>query len=140
MVHPKIDKITEKYKRADLPEIKPGMIIRLVQKIKEGDKVRNQTIEGLVIAQKHGQEMGNHITIRRIIGGIGTEWSISRHSPQIEKIEIIKASKVRRAKLYYMRRKSQKETRLKLRREIKVARQAKKPEPAAPSSTQKTES
>lgn len=127
MSHPIIKKLEDKYKRSDLPEIRPGMIIRLVQKIKEGEKTRNQTIEGLVITKKHGQEIGSMITIRKIVSGVGIEWTIPLNAPQIEKIEIVKESRMRRSKLYYIRNKSQRQTRMKLKREIRQAKAIKLP-------------
>ncbi len=95
-------------------EIKPGMYLRVYQKIKEKDKERIQRIEGIVLARKHGNEPGATFTIRRIIKGVGVEWILPIHSPTIEKVELIKATKPRRAKLYYIRKKSQRETRKKL--------------------------
>ncbi len=100
-------------------EIKPGMTIRVFQKIKEGEKSKLQQIEGLVLARKHGQEPGATITIRRILDGVGVEWILPVFSPKIERIELIKASRVRRSKLYSLRTKSQKKIRAKLRKEIK---------------------
>jgi len=125
MSHLKLKAVTDKQKRHDLADIKPGMIVKIIQKIKEGNKTRNQTIEGLVISRKHGQEIGSRITVRRIVAGVGIEWTIPSHAPNIEKVEVLKESKVRRAKLYYMRRKSQRQTRMKLKREIKALREAK---------------
>jgi len=95
-------------------EIKPGMYLRVYQKIKEGDKSRIQRIEGLVLSRKHGSEPGATVTIRRIIKGVGVEWTLPIFSPTIEKVELIKETKTRRAKLYYVREKSQKETRKRL--------------------------
>lgn len=95
-------------------EIKPGMYLRVYQKIKEGEKTRIQRIEGLVLSRKHGSEPGASFTIRRIIKGVGVEWILPIFSPTIEKVELIKETKPRRAKLYYIREKSQKEARKRL--------------------------
>ena len=95
-------------------EIQPGMFVRVYQKIKEGKKERIQRIEGLVLARKHGSESGATFTIRRIIKGVGIEWILPLFSPHIEKIELIKAAKVRKAKLYYIREKSSRQARKKL--------------------------
>jgi len=100
-------------------EIKPGMSIKIFQTIKEGDKEKTQQIEGLVIARKHGKEPGATITIRRIIDGVGVEWVLPVFSPKIKKIELVRAARVKRAKLYFLRDKSQKQIRAKLRKEIK---------------------
>lgn len=95
-----------------IPELKSGYTVRVYQKIKEGDKQRIQVFEGLIIAVKHGRGINGTITVRRTSGGIGVERIFPIHAPFIEKIEIVKKSKVRRAKLYYIRHKSTKESRL----------------------------
>ena len=98
-------------KPADV-DMKPGDTVRVVQKVKEGDKTRLQTFEGLVIARKHGKEAGGTFTVRKVSAGIGVERIYPIHSPNIEKIEIVRrASRVRRAKLYYIREKAARETR-----------------------------
>lgn len=94
----------EKFKKKDLPEIKPGDLVRVYHKVKEKDKEKLQVFEGIVIARKHGKELGATITVRREIGGIGVEKIFPLHSPLLEKIEILKRKKVRRAKLYYLRK------------------------------------
>jgi len=100
-------------------EIKPGMTVRIFQKIKSGEKRKLQQIEGLVLARKHGQEPGATITIRRTLDGVGVEWVLPVFSPKIDKIELIRAARVKRSKLYSLRTKSQKKIRAKLRKEIK---------------------
>ena len=95
-------------------EIKPGMQVRVFQKIKEGDKERLQQIEGIVLATKHGKENGATFTVRRVIDGVGVEWIFPVYLPTIQKIELIKNARVRRAKLYYLRNKSSKQARKKL--------------------------
>lgn len=102
-------------------DLRPGDTIRVHQRIKEGDpsrksgadtdKSRLQVFEGLVIARKHGCEAGATFTVRKVSGGIGVERIFPLYSPIIEKIEIIKRTKVRRAKLYYVREKAVKELR-----------------------------
>ncbi len=96
-----------------LPEIRPGMTVKVHQKIKEGGKTRNQIFEGIIIARKHGSEPGASITVRKVIGGVGVEKVFPLHLPTIEKFEVVKTSKVRRAKLYYLRGKTARETRKK---------------------------
>jgi len=106
--------------KKELPDIRPGDTVRVSQKIKEGDKERVQDFEGLVIARKHGKEIGATITVRREISGTGVERIFPLHSPTIEKIEISKRGKVRRAKLYYLRKIKGKRARLKKEKSAKV--------------------
>ena len=94
-------------------DIKPGDTIRVWQKIREGDKTRLQAFEGLVIAKKHGQEAGGTVTVRKVSGGIGVEKIFPLYLPSIDKVEVVKRAKVRRAKLYYLKDKSSKEIRRK---------------------------
>ncbi len=96
--------------------IKPGATIKVWQKIKEGDKTRLQAFEGLIIARKHGKEPGATFTVRKMIGDIGVERIFPLYSPNIEKIELISQSKVRRARLYYIREKAAKAIRKKMKR------------------------
>ncbi|NMB92085.1 MAG: 50S ribosomal protein L19 [Parcubacteria group bacterium] len=100
--------------KINVSDIKPGMHLRVFQKIKEGDKERTQQIEGIVLSRKHGQEPGATFTLRKVIDGVGVEWIIPIHLPSLQKIELIKAARVRRAKLYYLRNKSAKQVRKKL--------------------------
>lgn len=85
-------------------DIRPGDTIKVFQKIQEKDKERLQAFEGLVIARKHGSEPGATITVRKEVSGIGVEKIFPVHSPLIDRIEIIKRGKARRAKLYYLRK------------------------------------
>ena len=109
----KLDIFIKNQLKTDLPDIRSGDIVRVYQKIQEGDKERVQVFEGLVIARKHGKEMGATIMVRKIISGIGVERIFPIHSPTIEKIEILKRGRVRRAKLYYLRKAKGKKARLK---------------------------
>ncbi len=88
--------------KTNLPDVRPGDTVRVHQKIKENDKERIQIFEGLIIARKHGQEMGSTITVRKVVSGIGVEKILPLHSPAIEKIEVVRREKARRAKLYYL--------------------------------------
>ncbi len=101
----KIKEFLKPYLKEKLPEIKPGDVVRIHQKIKEGGKERISIFEGIVLARKHGKEIGATVTIRNVIDGVGVEKIIPLHSPKIEKIEIIKREKVKRAKLFYLRKK-----------------------------------
>ena len=96
-------------------KIKSGAKVIVWEKFKEGDKERIIRFEGLVLARKHGNEMGANFTVRGSAAGVAIEKIFPIHSPTIEKVEIIKKAKVRRAKLYYLRGKSRKEIRKKIR-------------------------
>lgn len=90
-------------------ELKPGMTIRVFQKIKElnpkgEEKERLQYFEGIIIAHKHGKEIGSTITVRKISDGVGVEKIYPLSLPTITKIEVKKQANVKRAKLYYLRR------------------------------------
>lgn len=108
---------TEERRKLD---IRPGDTIRVWQRIKEGGKTRLQAFEGLVLARKHGREPGATFTVRKVAGGVGVERIFPLYLPTIEKIELIRRSKVRRAKLYYIREKAAKETRKKM-KQIRMA-------------------
>ncbi len=99
------------------PVVKPGMRVKVTQKIKEGDKERSQSFEGLVIKTNKKKGINHTFTVRTVIGGIGVEKVFPLHAENIEEIKILKLNKVRRAKLYYMRDRSGKSARL---REIKT--------------------
>jgi len=96
------------------PAIRPGFTVRVHQKITEGEKTRVQIFEGIVIAKKHGNGANGTVTVRKIASGVGVERIFPLHSPNIQKFEIVKTSKVRRAKLYYLRDKAAKEIRRKM--------------------------
>lgn len=96
--------------------IKSGDTVRVHQKIQDKGKIRLQVFEGLVLARKHGNEPGATFTVRKMVGGIGVEKVFPLYSPLIDKIEIIKRSKVRRAKLYYIREKVAREIKRQMRR------------------------
>lgn len=95
-------------------DIRPGNIVKVWQKIKEGDKTRLQAFEGLIIAHKHGLEPGATFTVRKVSSGVGVEKIFPLFSPNIDKIDITKRSRSRRAKLYYVREKAAKEIRKKM--------------------------
>lgn len=95
--------------------IRPGDTVRVHQKIVEKGKTRTQMFEGLVIAVKHGTEAGATFTVRATMSGVGVERIFPLYAPFIEKIEITRRSKVRRAKLYFIRDKVAREVRRQLR-------------------------
>ena len=90
-------------------DLRSGDTVRVWQKIVEKDKTRLQAFEGLVLAVKHGKEAGSTFTVRRVASGVGVEKIFPLYSPVIEKIEVVKRSKTRRAKLYHIREKAAKE-------------------------------
>ena len=97
-------------------DIRAGDTVRVMQKIKEGGKFRLQAFEGLVLARKHGSEAGATFTVRKVTGGVGVERIFPLYSPMIERVELIKRARVRRAKLYFIREKVAREARRQLRR------------------------
>lgn len=101
-------KVTQKNLKTDLPELKAGQTVRVHQNIKEttekGERERVQIFEGMVIASKNGRGAAGTITVRKASGGIGVERIFPIHAPFIKKIEVVKEAKVRRAKLYFLRR------------------------------------
>src|SRR4030065_1513624 len=99
----KVETFSKSYLKKDLPELQSGDIVKVYQKVKEGDKERIQVFEGLIITKKHGKEAGSTITVRKMISGVGVERIFPLHSPVIEEIEISGKGKARRAKLYYLR-------------------------------------
>jgi large subunit ribosomal protein L19 len=96
-----------------VPEIKPGYTVRVHEKIQEGGKERVQIFEGLVISVHKGHiSTDASFTVRRVVSGIGVEKVFALHSPSIEKIEVKKVAKVRRAKLFFLRGRSGKAARM----------------------------
>jgi large subunit ribosomal protein L19 len=96
--------------------IRPGDTIRVHQKIQDKGKTRIQIFEGLVLARKHGDEPGATFTVRKVASGVGVEKIYPLYSPLIDKLEIVKRAKVRRAKLYYIREKVAREIKRQMRR------------------------
>jgi len=114
------------------PDLKVGMTVRIHQKLKQGEKGKASIFEGLVIAHKHGGEAGASITVRRVVGEYGVEKVYPLRAPSIEKIEVVKTGRTRRAKMYYLREKTQKEIRKKTRAEAVAAKAPVASEEAAP--------
>jgi large subunit ribosomal protein L19 len=96
-------------------DIRSGDTVRVWQKIEEKGKTRLQAFEGVVLARKHGSEAGASFTVRRVAGGYGVEKIFPLYSPNIDKIEIVRRAKVRRAKLYHIREKAAREIKRQMR-------------------------
>jgi len=109
----KLDTFNKTQLKQNVPDIRPGDIVRVHQKIKEKGKERIQIFEGLVIARKHGKGLNATFTVRKVSQGVGVEKVFPLHSPAIAKIELVKRSKVRRAKLYYIRKRRDRKARMK---------------------------
>jgi len=100
-ISPIMAKVAEKLQRNDIPQVSPGDTVRVQVKIKEGDKERVQAFEGVVIAKKGGPQAS--LTVRKISFGQGVERIFPLNSKVIDKIEHVRSSRVRRAKLFYLR-------------------------------------
>ena len=107
-----INSVSKKNLKA-VPQIKVGQLVKVYQKIKEGEKTRTQVFQGLVIKMKGQKGINQTFTVRNIVSGVGVEKIFPVHSDNIEKVEIIRQNKIRRAKLYYMRERTGKSARLK---------------------------
>ncbi len=110
--------IPEETKKRSSLDMGAGDVVRVWVKIEEKGKTRLQAFEGLVIARKHGSEPGATFTVRKKSGNIGVERIFPLFSPSIDRIEVIRRSKVRRSKLYYIRDKAVKEIKKKMKRLI----------------------
>ena len=106
-----IDKLLAKTKRTDIPKFAPGDTVRVQVKIKEGDKERLQAFEGVVISKSNGPQAS--FTVRKISFGQGVERIFPINSKVVDKVDVVRSSKVRRAKLYYLRALRGKAARLK---------------------------
>ena len=104
----------EERKKLDL---RAGDTVRVWQKIVEGEKTRLQAFEGLILAVKHGEEIGGTFTVRKVASGVGVEKIYPLYSPLIDRVEVLRRAKVRRAKLYYIRDKASREIRRQMRNE-----------------------
>ena len=100
-IHPVMQRLADKLKRTDLPEIAPGDQIRVQVKIKEGEKERLQAFEGLVIAINRGPQ--GTFTVRKMSFGQGVERIFPLNSRVVDRVEKVRSAKVRRAKLFYLR-------------------------------------
>ncbi len=112
--HEIIRSIEAEYQKNDIPDIYVGDTVRVGVIIQEGNKERTQPYEGTVIAKRNGG-INETITVRRVFQGVGVERVFLLHSPRVESIKIVRRGKVRRAKLYYLRDRVGKATRVKQR-------------------------
>lgn len=98
-----IESIEKDYMKAEIPHFEVGDTVKVYVKVVEGNRERLQAYEGIVIARKHGG-VSETFTVRRVSFGVGIERTFPLHSPRIDRIEVVKKGKVRRAKLYYLRK------------------------------------
>ncbi len=111
----KIELVERAQQKSDIPEFGPGDTVRVHTKVREGGRERVQVFEGVVIARRGGG-LRETFTVRRISHGVGVERIFPLHSPNLVRIEVVRRGQVRRAKLYYLREKVGKETRIKEKR------------------------
>jgi large subunit ribosomal protein L19 len=117
-----VSSLVEVKKKAKMPAISPGDTVRVHTRIVEGDKQRIQVFQGVVIKIKHGGN-GAGYTVRHIAYGVGVERTFPMNSPLVEKVEIVRHGKVRRSRLYYLRKLSGKEARRKIKHVEKAVMQ-----------------
>ena len=118
-----LQEVENEYLRSDLPEFRAGDTLRVHVKVSEGDKQRIQMYQGVVIARR-GTGTGESFTVRKMSGGIGVERVFPINSPILDKIEVIRRGRVRRAKLYYLRGLRGKAARIEERREDRPQKKA----------------
>lgn len=107
-----LDQITQDYKKNDVPKFNVGDTVKVHVKIIEGQRERIQVFEGYVLKMQNGG-ISQTFTVRRLAQGIGVEKTFPMHSPKVDKIEVVKKGRVRRAKLNYMRERTGKAARIK---------------------------
>ena len=110
-MNPIIQELEKEYTQKEMPETNPGDTVKVFVRIIEGNKERIQAFEGTVI-KKHGSGINKTITVRKIFQGVGVERVFAIFSPRIEKIQVLRKGHVRRTKLYYLRERSGKATRI----------------------------
>lgn len=109
-----LDTVVQDYLKTDVPEFGVGDTVKVHVKIKEGNRERIQIFEGFVLKRQNGG-IGETFTVRRIASGVGVEKTFPIHSPLVEKIEVVRRGKVRRARLHYMRQRTGKSAKIKSR-------------------------
>ena len=112
MKNPIIENLENGFKKAEIPQLNPGDTVKVFVRIVEGNKERTQAFEGTIIKDR-GEGLNKTITVRKVFQGVGVERVFLIHSPRIEKIQVLRRGDVRRAKLYYLRERSGKATRIK---------------------------
>ena len=110
-MNPVINEIEKEYTQKEMPDMNPGDTVKVFVRIIEGNKERIQAFEGTVI-KKHGSGINKTVTVRKVFQGIGVERVFAIYSPRIEKIQVLRKGDVRRSKLYYLRERSGKATRI----------------------------
>ena len=110
-MNPIINEIEKEYTQKEMPDMNPGDTVKVFVRIIEGNKERIQAFEGTVI-KKHGSGINKTVTVRKVFQGIGVERVFAVYSPRIEKIQVLRKGDVRRSKLYYLRERSGKATRI----------------------------
>jgi large subunit ribosomal protein L19 len=111
----KLKQLEREMMRLDLPELAPGDTVKVHVKIKEGEKERIQVFQGVVISKRNGTTNAT-FTVRKVSYGVGVERVFPTHSPIIDKVEVVTRGRVRRAKIYYLRKLRGKAARIKERR------------------------
>ena len=112
----KLTEVEREGVRKDLPAFRPGDTLKVMVKVREGDKERLQAFEGICTARR-GAGINETFTVRKVSAGVGVERIFPVHSPSIAEIDVVRRGRVRRAKLYYLRRLSTKAARIKERQE-----------------------
>ena len=107
-----IQKVNDEQKKAGVVDVRSGDTVRVHQKIKEGNKERIQIFEGVVIRTDNKKQHTSRVTVRKVTSGVGVEKSFLLHSPLVEKVEVVRRSKVRRNYLSFLRERSGKSARL----------------------------
>ncbi len=111
-----LSSVTNEYMKSDIPAFNVGDTVKVHVKIKEGNRERIQIFEGFVL-KRQGGGIGETFTVRRIASGVGVEKTFPIHSPLVEKIEVVRRGKVRRARLHYMRQRTGKSAKIKTRKD-----------------------
>ena len=107
-----VDKITKSQLRNDIPEFEAGDTLRVHVRIREGEKSRIQVFEGVCVGKKNGG-VGETFTVRKLSSGVGVQRTFPLHSPILDKVEVVRKGRVRRAKLTYLKGRSGKKSRIK---------------------------